>query len=184
MKTEKKTSTKSSKKVAKTTNKISTFSKIWRIVLCIAVPLGGGIIISLLTRDTMEKFGMFKQPPLAPPAWLFPVAWTILYVLMGVASYLIYAKYRDGKKTEKPIAKAALIVYGVQLLLNFIWTPLFFTGGLYWVAFAVLMLMWVAEIALLILTFKISRPAFWCLIPYLIWTTFAAYLNIGIAVLN
>lgn len=170
--------------MVKTKKKVSTFSKVWRIALCILVPLGGGLIISMLTRDTMEKFGAFNQPPLAPPAWLFPVAWTILYVLMGVASYLIYAKYRDGKKAEKSMAKAGLIVYGVQLALNFIWTPLFFTGGLYWVAFAVLALMWIAEIALLVLSFKTSRAAFWCLLPYLLWTTFAGYLNIGIAVLN
>lgn len=170
--------------MTKTKKKNSTFGKIWRIALCILVPLGGGLVISLLTRDTMEKFGTFNQPPLAPPAWLFPVAWTILYVLMGVASYLIYTKYRDGKKAEKSLAKTALIVYGIQLVLNFIWTPLFFTAGLYWVAFAVLMLMWIAEIVLLVLAFKTSRAAFWCLLPYLIWTTFAAYLNIGIAILN
>lgn len=170
--------------MVKTKKKVSTFSKVWRIALCILVPLGGGFIISMFTRDTMEKFGSFNQPPLAPPAWLFPVAWTILYILMGVASYLIYAKYRDGKKAEKPLAKAGLIVYGIQLALNFIWTPLFFTGGLYWVAFAVLALMWIAEIVLLVLSFKTSRAAFWCLLPYLLWTTFAGYLNIGIAVLN
>lgn len=170
--------------MVKTKKKVSSFSKVWRIALCILVPLGGGFIISMFTRDTMEKFGSFNQPPLAPPAWLFPVAWTILYILMGIASYLIYAKYRDGKKAEKSLAKAGLIVYGVQLALNFIWTPLFFTGGLYWVAFAVLALMWIAEIVLLVLSFKTSRAAFWCLLPYLLWTTFAGYLNIGIAVLN
>ncbi|MBR3257096.1 tryptophan-rich sensory protein [Candidatus Saccharibacteria bacterium] len=168
----------------KTKNTISTFGKIWRIALCISVPLGGGLIISMFTRDAMEKFGAFNQPPLAPPAWLFPVAWTILYVLMGVASYLIYMKYRDGKKGEKSLAKTELIIYGLQLVLNFIWTPLFFSAGLCWVAFVVLILMWFAEIVLLMLTFKNPRTAFWCLLPYLIWTTFAAYLNVGIAVLN
>ena len=170
--------------MVKTKKKVATFSKVWRIALCILVPLGGGFIISMFTRDTMEKFGSFNQPPLAPPAWLFPVAWTILYILKGVASYLIYAKCRDGKKAEKSLAKAGLIVYGIQLALNVIWTPLFFTGGLYWVAFAVLALMWIAEIVLLVLSFKTSRAAFWCLLPYLLWTTFAGYLNIGIAVLN
>lgn len=176
IKTNKKASNRVSKKIAK---KNTTAGKVWRIALCITVPLGGGIIILLLT------FGMFNQPPLAPPAWLFPVAlaWTILYVLMGVASYLIYTKYRGGNKTERSLAKAGLIIYGIQLVLNFIWTPLFFTSGLYWVAFVVLMLMWIAEIVLLVLTFKTSRAAFWCLIPYLIWTTFAAYFNVGIVVL-
>ena len=163
--------------------KLTTFGKILRIALCILVPLGGGFLISLFTRDAMSQFGDFNQPPLAPPAWLFPVAWTILYVLMGVASYLIYLSGTK-KKAKMPQARAALIVYGIQLVLNFIWTPLFFTAGLYWVAFAVLALMWILEIVLLVMTFKISRAAFWCLLPYLVWTTFAGYLNVGIAVLN
>ena len=163
--------------------KLTTFGKIWRVALCILVPLGGGFLISLFTRDAMSQFGDFNQPPLSPPAWLFPVAWTILYVLMGVASYLIYLAGAK-KKAKMPKARVALIVYGIQLVLNFIWTPLFFTAGLYWVAFAVLALMWILEIVLLVMTFKISRAAFWCLLPYLVWTTFAGYLNVGIAVLN
>jgi len=172
-----------------TKKKITTFGKVWRCVLCILVPLGGGVLISLLTRNAMEKFGMLEQPPLAPPAWLFPVAWTILYVLMGVASYLIYAAMMRGGKGNRradnyKIGVAALVIYGAQLLFNFMWTPIFFNAGLYWVAFSVLAVMWALEIALLVLAFKVSRAAFWCLLPYLCWTTFAAYLNISIAILN
>lgn len=82
----------------KQTHKLSNLNKAWRIALAIAVPLGGGFIISLFTRDAMSKFSSFNQPPLAPPAWLFPVAWTILYVLMGIASYLIWKKGYDSNK--------------------------------------------------------------------------------------
>lgn len=165
-------------------DKLTTFGKIWRIALCIAIPLGGGFIISLIARDTMMKFGALNQPPLAPPAWLFPVAWTILYILMGVAEYFIYLKFATGNKAEKVLAKGGLIIYSVQLALNFIWTPIFFNAGLYWVAFAVLAVMWVLEIALMAISFRISKPAFWCLLPYLLWTCFAAYLNISIAIIN
>lgn len=168
----------------KSQNKLTAFGKIWRLALCIAAPLGGGFLISLLTRDAMGQFGSFNQPPLAPPAWLFPVAWTILYILMGLASYLICLVYMNGKKSEKMPARNALIIYSVQLVLNFMWTPIFFNAGLYWLAFAVLVAMWALEIALLAKSYKLSRAAFWCLLPYLLWTTFAAYLNIGIAVLN
>lgn len=63
--------------------KLTTFGKIWRATICILAPLGGGFLISMLTRDAFSQFGGFNQPPLSPPAWLFPVAWTILYVLMG-----------------------------------------------------------------------------------------------------
>ena len=167
-----------------TKKKLSTFDKIWRLVVCIAVPLGGGFLISLLSRDAMSKFGSFNQPPLAPPAWLFPVAWTILYILMGVATYFICIVMLNGKKAEKAIASKALIIYAVQLILNFIWTPIFFNAGLYWVAFIVLIVLWLLEIALIVEAHKISRPAFWCLLPYLLWTTFAAYLNVSIAILN
>ncbi|MBR2543869.1 tryptophan-rich sensory protein, partial [Candidatus Saccharibacteria bacterium] len=78
----------------------------------------------------------------------------------------------------------ALRIYGAQLVFNFLWTPLFFNANLYWLAFVVLLIMWILELVLLIKAYKISRPAFWCLLPYIIWSTFAAYLNISIALLN
>lgn len=168
----------------KSNSKLTTFGKVWRVVACVAVPVGGGFLISLLTRDAMGQFGALKQPPLAPPAWLFPVAWTILYILMGVASYLLYLKMRDGGKAEKTVARTALILYGAQLIFNFLWTPLFFNANLYWVAFGVLLVMWILELVLLIKAYKISRPAFWCLLPYIAWSNFAAYLNVAIAILN
>lgn len=169
----------------KQTQKLSNLNKAWRIALAIAVPLGGGFIISLFTRDAMSKFGSFNQPPLAPPAWLFPVAWTILYVLMGIASYLIWKKgYDSNKLADKNASRTALIIYAIQLVFNFVWTPLFFSLGWYWPAFVWLMVMWVLIIILMVKTYKISRPAFWMLLPYIIWCTFAAYLNCGIAILN
>lgn len=163
---------------------LTTFGKIWRFVLCVAVPLGGGFIVSLFTRNAMEKFGELNQPPLAPPAWLFPVAWSILYVLMGVATFLIFLAFAKGKKNEKAIAKCALIIYGIQLALNFAWSPIFFNISLYWVAFAILAVMWILEIVMIVKAFKVSKAAGWCLLPYLLWTTFAAYLNVSIALLN
>ena len=147
-------------------------------------PLGGGFLIAMLTRDAFSQFGGFNQPPLSPPAWLFPVAWTILYVLMGVASYLIWRGLVRGRKAERGLGLAALWLYGAQLVLNFAWTPLFFNVGLYWLAFAILATMWLLEIAVMVLAFKVSRSAFWCLLPYLLWTTFAGYLNVGVALLN
>lgn len=169
----------------KNNQKLSTWGKIWRIALAIAVPLCGGFIISLFTRDAMSKFGSFNQPPLAPPAWLFPVAWTVLYVLMGLASYFIWKKGYDSRKAaDKAASKTALIIYGIQLVFNFVWTPLFFSLGWYWPAFAWLLVMWALIIVLMMKAYRISRPAFWMLLPYIIWCTFAAYLNCGIAILN
>ncbi len=169
----------------KNNQELSTWGKIWRIALAIAVPLCGGFIISLFTRDAMSKFGSFNQPPLAPPAWLFPVAWTVLYVLMGLASYFIWKKGYDSRKAaDKSASKTALIIYGIQLIFNFVWTPLFFSLGWYWPAFVWLLVMWALIIVLMMKAYRISRPAFWMLLPYIIWCTFAAYLNCGIAMLN
>ena len=126
----------------------------------------------------MTKFGSFNQPPLAPPAWLFPVAWTILYILMGLASYLIWAKSKNG--TNKEI----LILYGLQLAMNFVWTPLFFLAEQYWFAFAWLVAMWIVIVMMMVKTKKVSVAALLLLVPYILWCTFAAYLNCGIAILN
>lgn len=169
----------------KSNKKLTTWGRIWRIALAIAIPLGGGFIISLFTRDAMTKFGDFNQPPLSPPAWLFPVAWTILYVLMGVASYLIWEKgYLSKKPADKTSSRNALIIYAIQLVFNFAWTPFFFALDLFWFAFVWLIVMWILIIVLMIKTQKISKPAFFMLLPYIIWCTFAAYLNCGIAILN
>ena len=169
----------------KQNRKLTTWGKVWRATLAIIVPLGGGFIVSLFTRDAMAKFAEFNQPPLAPPAIVFPIAWTILYVLMGVASYLIWRKGRDSRKsTDKSASKTALIIYAVQLVFNFAWTPLFFLLDLFWFAFGWLMVMWVLIIILMVKTRQISKPAFYMLVPYILWCTFAAYLNCGIAILN
>ena len=178
---------KNSKKISNQSKstKLSTWDKIWRITLAIAVPLGGGFIISLFTRDAMTKFGTYNQPPLSPPAILFPIAWTILYVLMGLASYFIWKKgYDSRKKSDKTLSRTALIIYAIQLVFNFAWTPFFFVLDLFWFAFVWLLVMWALVLTLVIISYKISKPAFWMLLPYLLWCTFAAYLNVGIAILN
>lgn len=173
------------KKVTKSkkSQNLTTWGKFWRIMLSIIVPLGGGFIISLFTMDAMKKFSTFNQPPLAPPAWLFPVAWTVLYILMGLASYLIWFRSHGDHKLAK-CGKFALVLYGVQLVFNFAWTPFFFSLGWYWFAFGWLLVMWALIIVLMVKSFKISRAAFFMLLPYILWCTFAAYLNCGIAILN
>ncbi len=177
--------------VGKKTKKLTTWGKIWRIVVAIIIPLAVGGVSAVLTMDAMKKFGQFNQPPLAPPAWLFPVAWTILYVLMGIASYLIAMSFRAdrGKRSAESVkrvklGRAALVIYGVQLAFNFAWSIFFFNLGWYWFAFGWLLVMWAMILVLSIMAYRLNKGAFWCLLPYLLWTTFAAYLNIGIAILN
>lgn len=118
-----------------------------------------------------------EQPPLAPPGWLFPVVWSILYVLMGVSAYLISGSNKAGRKT-------ALVLYGLQLFANFLWTPVFFGLKSLKGAAAVVIVMLILIIAMMISFYRINKTAVYLNIPYLLWTAFAAYLTIGVLVLQ
>jgi tryptophan-rich sensory protein len=148
-------------------------------LIAIAIPLGVGTLASLLTRGSMADFEMMAKPPLSPPGWLFPVAWTILYVLMGIASYLVYTS--DAPEKEK---RMALILYGAQLLANFLWPILFFGFEWYFVAFLWILFLWALIVLTMLRFYRISSKAGDLLLPYLLWVTFAAYLNYGIWILN
>lgn len=149
------------------------------LFICIAIPLIVGLLSALLTRNSMEVFEMVTKPPLAPPAWLFPVVWTILYTLMGVSSYLILTSGEEQSQVE-----SAIRLYAYQLIVNFLWPTIFFNLGWYLFAFIWLLLLW-GLVFLMILRFKdINKTAAYLNIPYLIWLTFAAYLNLGIWILN
>lgn len=145
----------------------------------IAVPLIVGMLSALLTRNGMETFRFLEQPPLSPPAWLFPLVWTILYILMGISSYLILES-----DVEEEQIRSVLTIYAYQLVVNFLWPTFFFQFGWYFFSFAWLVLLWVL-VLIMILKFKyINRLAACLSIPYLVWLTFAGYLNLAIAILN
>lgn len=149
------------------------------LIICVAIPLLVGGLSALLTRKGMQEFDQIIQPPLAPPAWLFPVVWTILYVLMGIASYLIYQ--RSESNTAVP---SALRLYGVQLVFNFFWSIIFFIQKLYFFAFIWLIALWALILFTISAFYQIDKRAAYLMIPYAIWVTFAGYLNLGIAILN
>lgn len=149
----------------------------------ILFPLCIGLISSAITGDAMINFSNLKQPPLTPPAWLFPVVWSILYLLMGVASYLI-CRLKPETPAEKNLKTTELVIYFTQLAFNFFWTIFFFKLELRFFAFGWLIAMWLMILTLIIMAFKNHKAAAWCFLPYLFWCTFAAYLNIIVAVLN
>lgn len=149
------------------------------LIISLLIPLAVGGLSALLTRNSMEAFGALNQPPLSPPGWLFPVVWTVLYLLMGFASYLVFVNGRNRRKVQN-----ALFVYGVQLFFNFLWSIIFFNQERYFFAFFWLLALWVLILITLILFYRIHKPAGLLLIPYLLWVTFAGYLNLGIALLN
>ena len=151
----------------------------WKnLLILLAIPLGVGGAAALLSGG-MNTYDVMKQPPLSPPGWLFPVVWTILYLLMGYASYRIYTS--DSPREEK---KQALTFYGAQLFVNFLWPIVFFRFQWYWAAFFLLAVLWVLIYLTMHLFSTIDETAEDLLIPYLLWVTFAGYLNLGVALLN
>lgn len=150
-----------------------------KLIICLLVPLAVGGLSALLTMDAMRDFSSLNQPPLSPPAWLFSVVWTILYLLMGLASYLVAVS--GARRTQ---INAALTVYALQLAVNFLWSPIFFNWQAFLLAFLWLILLWVLIFITLRRFAAISPTAGWLLVPYIIWVTFAGYLNLGIYLLN
>ncbi len=144
----------------------------------LAIPLLVGALAGFLTSgDVKEYMATAKQPFFAPPGWVFPVVWTILYALIGFAAYII-------ENTSSPRKNKALTVYYIQLFFNFVWSFIFFSAGNYLFAFVWIIILWVLIIAT-ILEFKmIKARAAYFLIPYLIWVTFAAVLNFSVYLLN
>ncbi len=148
--------------------------KNWKaLVISILIPLAVGAVAGFLSRGGMESFATMNKPPLSPPAWVFPVAWTILYTLMGISSYFIYVSEPQ-----------RLSIYGYQLIVNFLWPVFFFNFQWYFFSFLWLAFLWIL-VAKMILEFgEISKAAALLNIPYLLWLSFAGYLNLGIWLLN
>ncbi len=159
-------------------NKLSTIN--WALLaICIAIPLAVGFVSGFISGDSMESFNALQKPPLSPPDWIFPVVWSILYILMGISSYLILVA--DVPKEQK---QSALKTYVAQLVLNFSWSIIFFNFSLYYAAFVWILVLITLVIILIIQASPISKLASYLLIPYLLWLCFAAYLNLGIALIN
>ena len=147
-----------------------------KLVVCLLLPLAVGGLAAFLTRNSMDLFAIVKKPPLSPPGWLFPVVWTILYLLMGFASYLVLVAEKPGRTAWK--------FYLAQLAFNFVWPILFFHLQMYLLSFVWLLLLWILILVTILWFTRSSRLAGYLLIPYLLWVTFAGYLNLGIYILN
>lgn len=151
--------------------------KLKPLIISLLISLGIGGLSSFLTRDSMDIYKDIILPSFAPPSWLFPVAWTILYILMGISAYMIY-------ESKSEFRGLALTVYITQLIVNFIWPLLFFNGRMFLAAFICLMILWLMVLWMTSLFYKIKPWAAYMQIPYILWLTFAAYLNWTIYTLN
>lgn len=151
-----------------------------KLIIAIAVSELAGIVGSVFTVPSIsEWYVTLAKPELAPPNWVFGPVWTTLFALMGISAFLIWRKGLNRRDV-----KIALGICIVQLVLNTIWSIIFFGlrspgGALVEIAF-----LWLAILATIIFFAKISRPAAWLLMPYILWVSFAAYLNYSIWILN
>ncbi len=147
----------------------------WKpLLLQIFIVLAISFFGQLFAGDSRMQYDTMYQPYLAPPGWLFPIVWSVLYLLMAISAYLISI-------SDDPNKKQALTLYYVQLFFNLIWPLLFFRFDAYLLAFLCLVILWF----LIYLTYnafsRISPLAGYLLLPYLLWVTFAGYLNLAIA---
>ena len=150
-----------------------------KLVISVAFPLFIGLIAGLLSRNAMEDFALLEKPPLSPPAILFPIVWSILYILMGISIYII--SNSDAPKNEITTAKN---IYFYQLIVNFLWPIFFFNFNWYLFSFFWLVLLWILVFIMIRKFYAISPTAAFLNLPYLFWLTFAGYLNFGIWWLN
>lgn len=152
----------------------------WKLLIInLAIPLAAGGIAAALSGSMSEMYAVMNKPPLSPPGWVFPVVWTVLYALMGISSYLVAtADAPDITKFQ------AFCLYGLQLAFNVLWPVVFFRWQMYLTAFFVLILLWIFIFITFWLFCAIRSRAGTLLLPYLLWVTFAGYLNYGVFLLN
>ena len=148
---------------------------VWGILLSEAV----GALSGWLSRDGMKLYTeTITQPPLSPPPILFPIVWGILYVLMGISAARIYLS------PPSPARSRGLNLFVMQLVLNFFWSLIFFNAQAFLLAFFWLLLLWLLVLGMILVFRKVDPLAGWLQIPYLLWLTFAAYLNLSVWYLN
>ncbi len=147
------------------------------LLICVIIPLLVGGASALITGDAFKNYQSYQQPPLSPPSWLFPVVWTILYILMGISSYLVYQR-------KSTLLNKELIIYAVSLFMNFAWPFAFFLFKAYLFSFVWLIALLAVVIVMTVWFYKTSHLAGVLQIPYILWLAFAGYLNLGVYLLN
>lgn len=150
-----------------------------KLLTSVLIPVAVGGLAGFLTRNSMNIYAEINTPPLSPPGIIFPIVWTVLYILMGISLYLV----RDSK-AKNDLKSKGYLAFALQLTFNFLWSIVFF--NLRWYLFAAIWLVaLIMLIALNIFYFgRINKTSGILLVPYLLWCAFALYLNIGIVILN
>ena len=148
-------------------------------LISIAIPLAVGALSALLSMGSMELYTQqITKPPFSPPAWVFPVVWTVLYILMGISAAGVYLAPKSKERSR------GLNLYIVQLAVNFFWSLFFFNAQAFGFSVLWLLLLWVLVLLMILSFSKVDMKSAWLQLPYLAWLTFAAYLNLGVWYLN
>lgn len=158
-----------------------------KLAASVVVCLLAGTIGSLFTAPAIPGwYASLIKPEIAPPDWLFAPVWTGLFILMGISAWLVWQKLdaRRVDRKRKNEIKFALWIFAAQLALNILWSVIFFGLQNPGVAFVEIIILWLLILATILKFQKISRLAAWLLAPYIIWVTFAAYLNYFLWMLN
>lgn len=154
-------------------------SNLLLLVLLVILIEGGAFLSGRSAGESNLIYQYLNKPGFAPPGWVFPIVWTILYFLMSTALYRILLSGNFGKRIQD-----ALKLFGIQLLLNYIWTPIFFRWNLYGIAFLVLLVLLYFIIRTMVEFSKIDSTSTLLMVPYLLWVTFATVLSYYIWILN
>ena len=147
------------------------------LIIAILIPIAVGTLSSLFGGNTAADYSALTKPSLSPPGIVFPIVWTILYILMGISSYIIY-------ESNDPNKESALNTYALQLFFNFFWSIIFFRFNLFFTAFVWLLVLIFLIVRMIRQFFRIKPIAAYLQIPYLVWCIFAAYLNFMVFRLN
>lgn len=151
-------------------------TKIYGIFIAISLAIGG--LSALFTNMGMDDYRLAQKPALTPPEIVFPIVWTILYTLMGISAARVWIASEDKG------SNGGLMLYAIQLVVNFFWSVIFFTLQAYGFAFFWLLFLWLLVLLMIISFSKTDKIAAYLQIPYLLWLTFAGYLNFMVWMLN
>ena len=155
-------------------------TKIVRLISSVSVCLLTGFLGSFATKDSITTwYAQLSRPSFTPPDWTFGVVWPVLYVMMGISAFLIWNVGIDKRQV-----KVSLGCFALQLILNGLWTLIFF--GLHLIGFALveIVILWAAILMTILAFWKVSKPAALLLLPYILWVSFAVVLNAGLFLLN
>jgi len=153
---------------------------ILKLIVSILICQGAGLVGSVFTSPAIPTwYATLQKPSFDPPNWVFAPVWILLFLLMGISLYLIWSKRLEDKKV-----KIAIVIFGSQLVLNILWSFLFFGFKSPLYAFIEIIILWLAILVTIISFYRISKTAAYLLLPYILWVSFASVLNFSIMILN